>query len=55
MYFGMKSYLKSNHYHTAKHSLNTCMVYHRNRAGKEMGGLGLTLTWPFREEDIPLT
>jgi len=22
MYFGMKSYLKSNHYHTAKHPLN---------------------------------
>jgi uncharacterized membrane protein len=27
MYFGMKNYLKSNHYHTVKHTFNVTCVY----------------------------
>jgi hypothetical protein len=30
MYFGTKSYLKSNRYHTAKHTLNKLYLFEEN-------------------------
>jgi hypothetical protein len=35
MYFGTKSYLKSTHNHTAKHTLNKIVLNH-NKVLKEM-------------------
>jgi hypothetical protein len=43
MYFGTKSYLKSNHYHTAKHLLRRALNWERHN--EKMEGVSFSLIW----------